>query len=137
QVPSITSAFWSNASTLALAIVGPASLPYSAMPAGSFTSSVMTMYALAIHTPLESVDFPDRTFRAVLDRLARRGFQLRRHLFEFCDRPTVVGQFEHLGAQGEAHAVPGAAILVDRDLHRAPPETPSNSRCNSVRPRRM
>ena len=47
-------------------------------------------------------------------------------------RVTVVGQAEHVGAERDAHAVTATTRIVNPDFHAG-----VNSRCNSVRPRRM
>src|SRR6185312_3369731 len=114
--PSITSAFESNDSSVAPAIAWLASLPYSAIPAGSLTSSVMRMYALGIRSPWLTVDFKNGLFRAVGDRVLGRTLQLCGHITRIRDCPPVVRHLEDLGAQRQAHAVPGAAVLVDLDL---------------------
>src|SRR6185312_10280325 len=105
--PSITSAFESNDSSVAPAIAWLASLPYSAIPAGSLTSSVMRMYALAIRSPCSAVDFGNSLFWTVGDGVLGRALEIRRHLARIGDRPPVIGHLEDLGAQRQAHAVAG------------------------------
>ncbi len=118
------------------AIALPASLAYSAIPAGILDVLGDDDVTLG-HSNL--LDY--RRFRRWLVRGSWR-WRLWPHLqpggdlFGIGDRPTVVGHLEDLGAQGQAHAMAGTAFLVDGDLHRRPPLR-SNSRCSSVRPRRM
>jgi len=50
-------------------------------------------------------------------------------LLRIRDRPTIVTQLEDLGAQRQAHAVAGAAVLVDGDPHQRPrASTTSNTK---------
>jgi len=82
-------------------------------------------------------DIVDGVFGALLDGVANRIFELRRHVARDGLGVAVVVDSEDLRTDRGADAVPGTAIRVDPGLHRAARSTGVNSRFSWVRPRRM
>src|SRR5271168_2212010 len=107
------------------------------MPSGSLMASVRMTYPLDIvrETPNRVgllLLLADGLFRAALDGLLSGRFQVRRHLRTDRHRVSIVGQAEHVRAEREAHTVAATTLVIYPDFHAG-----VNSRCSSVRPRRM
>src|SRR5208337_1138962 len=100
------------------------------MPSGSLMASVRMTYPFATTSPRS--DLADGLLGTALDGLLGSGLQSRWDIGCYRHRVTVVGQAEHVRTQRRAHAVTATALVVDRNSHAG-----VNSRCSSVRPRRM
>src|SRR6202035_4519288 len=78
------------------------------------------------------LDVADRLLGAAFDRLPGGRLAFRWDLGWYRLGVTVVGQAEHFGTQRRAHPVTATALVIDGNPHAG-----VNSRCSSVRPRRI
>src|ERR1700722_17210705 len=109
------------------------------MPSGFLMASVRMTYPLGIESPYVRpnlsvlvFDLADGLLGAELDGLVGRRLQFRWDIRLYRHRIAVIGEAEHVRANRETHSVTATALVVYPDLHAS-----VNSKCNSVRPRRM
>src|SRR5271166_1053292 len=76
--------------------------------------------------------FGDGLFGAAIDGLAGGGLEFRWHIGIYRLSVAIVSQVEHIRAERDTHAMTATALVVDPDFHAG-----VNSKCSSVRPRRM
>src|SRR5260370_41238545 len=102
------------------------------MPSGSLMASVRMTYPFGILHDLLWSAFGDGLFGAAVDGLAGSRLEFRWDVGLYRLGVAVVGQGEHVLAEGDTHAMTTTQLIVDPNFH-----VGANSRCSSLRPRRI
>src|ERR1700730_175579 len=100
------------------------------MPSGSLMASVRITCPFGIELLCSA--FGDGLFGAAIDGLAGDRLEFRWDIGIYRLSVAIFGQVEDFRTERDAHAVTPTALVVNPDFHSG-----VNSKCSSVRPRRM